>query len=125
MLCSPSVAYVIARDGWSKSDIKQYLYEKVKVQAGYLERLGIQGGISPYSLCALVDEGILPKEYCESSDPNRMVPAFMKADWIGIIVTGDPSRNRNRGYIQNHEQGPPVSKEIVLPANWQQLLTKS
>ncbi|MFC2022499.1 hypothetical protein ACFLTR_04770, partial [Chloroflexota bacterium] len=73
-------------------------------------------------LCKLVGDGIVPKEYCESSDPDRLVPVFLRPEWIGIVVSGDSGRNRNRGYVQNHQQGPPTSKRISLPANWTRLL---
>jgi len=122
LVISPSVARLLARDGWTKDDIKQYLYENAKVPARSLERLARQEGLSTFNLCKLVEEGVIPKQYCESTDPDRMVPVFLRADWIGIVVSGDVGRNRNRGYVQNHEQGPPISKKIELPANWEQLL---
>jgi hypothetical protein len=70
----------------------------------------------------MVDENLISPLYCESDDPERMVPVFLKPEWIGIVVSGDSGRNRSRGYVQNHEQGPPVSKRIQLPANWKQIL---
>jgi hypothetical protein len=117
LVISPSIARVIAKDGWTKGDIKQYLYENVKVPAGLVEKMARQGGPTGSDLCKLVAEGVIPKEYCESTDPNRMVPVFLRADWIGIVVSGDPGRNQSKGYVQNQKQGPPVSKKIALPAN--------
>jgi hypothetical protein len=70
----------------------------------------------------MVEENLIPKQYCESDDPERMVPVFLKSEWIGVVISGDSGRNRSRGYVQNHEQGPPVSKRIRLPANWKQFL---
>ena len=32
-----------------------------------------------------------------------------------IVVSGDPDRNQSKGYINNHEQGAPVSKKVTLP----------
>ena len=66
-----------------------------------------------------------PKKYCESTDPNRMVPVFLRPDWIGIVVSGDPNRNQSKGYVQNHDEGPPISKQIELPANWERLLKEA
>jgi hypothetical protein len=53
------------------------------------------------------------------------VPVFIKPEWIEIMVSGDAGRNRSRGYIQNHEQGQPVSRKIELPDNWTQLLSSN
>ncbi|MFC1534466.1 hypothetical protein ACFL7M_13995 [Thermodesulfobacteriota bacterium] len=125
LVMSPSIAEVIAKAGWTKDDIRHYLRENVKVRAKLVEELAWQAGLSNFSLCSLVDEGILPQEYCESSDPDREVPVFLRPDWIGIVVSGDPGRNQSRGYIQNHEQGPPISKKILLPADWEQMLKRT
>ena len=122
LVISPSVAQVIAREGLTKKDIAQYLFDNTKVSAESMERLAWQGGFTSFDLQKMVQEKLIPKEYHESSDPKRMVPVFISPDWIEIIVSGDPGRNRSRGYVQNHEQGPPVSKKVKLPANWKQLL---
>ncbi len=121
LVISPSVAKVLAKGGWTKDDVRRYLYENAKVSVALLDKLARQCGNSTFDLCEYVDQGIAPKVYCESSDPDRMVPVFMRPDWIGIVVSGDPGRNQNKGYIQNHEQGPPVSKRIKLPWNWESM----
>lgn len=110
--------------GWSKDDIRQYLYENVKAPAGLLEEFARQVGVSSFSFCTAVETGTAPKEYCESTDPDRMVPVFPRPEWIGIVVSGDPGRNQSKGYVPNHAQEPPVSKQIELPSNWEQLLKK-
>jgi len=120
LVISPSVAKVIARGGWTKDDIRRYLYENAKAPAGLLEKLAWQVGFSNFSFCDAVDKGVAPKEYCESTDPNRMVPVFLRPDWTGIVVSGDPGRNQSKAYVQNHLQGPPISKRIELPACWEQ-----
>jgi hypothetical protein len=122
IVVSPSVARFIAKEGMTKEDIKQYLYANTKVSVKSMERIALQGGLPPFNLCKLVEDGILPQEYCESTDSGRMVPVFIRPDWIGVVVSGDPGRTRCRGYAQNHEQGPPVSKKIILPSNWEKLL---
>jgi len=111
--------------GWTKDDIRQYLYENVKAPAGLLEKFARQVGVSSFSFCSAVEAGTAPEKYCESADPSRMVPVFPRPDWIGIVVSGDPGRNQSKGYVQNHAQGPPVSKQIELPANWKQLLKET
>ena len=70
----------------------------------------------------MAGDGIAPPAYAETNDPDRMVPVFLKPEWIGIVVSGDPGRTRCRGYVQNHEQGPPVSKKVQLPADWENMI---
>ncbi|MFC1905706.1 hypothetical protein ACFLXL_02735 [Chloroflexota bacterium] len=122
LVMSPSIAGVIANGGWTKDAIRQYLHENVKVPAELLEKIHRTEKPEDCDLCTLVEQGVAPKEYCESTDPNRLVPVFLRPDWIGIVVSGDPGRNQSKGYVQNHKQGPPISKKIELPANWTQLL---
>jgi hypothetical protein len=122
LVISPSVARVIARDGLTKKDIAEYLYDNAKVIAKSLERLAWQGGMTAFDLRKMVEEKQIPQKYHESDDPERMVPVFLKPEWIEVVVSGDPGRSRSRGYVQNHEQGPPVSKRIELPSNWKQSL---
>jgi hypothetical protein len=122
LVISPSIARVLAKDGLQKKDVQQYLYDHSKVSVASMERLAWQGGFTGFSLRRMVDEKLISHLYCESDDPERMVPVFLKPEWIGIVVSGDSGRNRSRGYVQNHEQGPPVSKRIQLPANWGKIL---
>jgi hypothetical protein len=118
IVTSPSIARVMAKEGLTKKDIGQYLYDKAKVSAGSVERLALQGGFTGFNLKRMVEEKQIPNNYYESSDPDRLIPVFIKPEWIGVVVSGDPGRNRSRGYIQNHEQGAPVSRLIELPDNW-------
>jgi len=122
IVMSPSVAKVLAQGGYSQDDVKQYLYENVKTQAGENESFARQMGQTKYSFKTELLAGNATKEYCESDDPGRMVPVFQKPEWIGIVISGDPDRNQSKGYINNHEQGAPVSRKIALPKNWDKLM---
>jgi hypothetical protein len=115
---SPSIAKVIGRGGWSKDEVRKYLYSHAKVSAGFCERLAWSAGLSSFNFCDCVKRGLAPEAYCKSADSERMVPVFPKPECIELVVSGDPDRNQSRGYAQNHVQGAPVSKRINLPANW-------
>jgi len=121
LIISPGVAKVIARDGWTKKDIQQHLFEHTKVSVRALEKHAWQIGFSEFDLHALVEKGIISKAYSQSHDPDRLVPAFIRPEWIGIVVSGDPGRNQSKGFVQNHDQAPPISKKIVLPSDWKKL----
>lgn len=121
LIMSPGVAAIIARDGWTKRDVQQYLFDHTKVSVRALKEHAWQIGFSEYDLHALVAKGVLPATYAESDDPDRLVPVFIKPEWIGIVLSGDPGRNQSKGFVQNHEHAPPVSRRIDLPDNWAEL----
>ena len=118
----PSIAGVIARGGWTKDDVRQYLYDNVKAEAGLLERLCWEVAGTRFNFCRTVEEGGLPPDFCQSTDPERLVPVFLRPDWINILVSGDPGRNQSKGYLQNQKQGPPTSRRVRLPARWDAML---
>ena len=122
IVLGPSIAKVFAQDGWSKDDIRRYMYEHVKIPASLAERYAYYCGQTGFRIAEAVKQGLLPAAYRESDDPERMVPVFQRPEWIGIVVAGDWGRNQSKGYVSNHVQGPPVSRKIVLPHNWSDLL---
>ena len=125
LLLGPSIARVFAQDGWSKDDLRKYLYDNVTMRAKDAERYAYYVGLTDFSLADKVKQGIVPAVFHESDDPERLIPVFQKPEWIGIVVAGDPGRNQSKGYCSNHVQGPPVSKAVRLPRNWNQLLAKN
>lgn len=65
-----------------------------------------------------------PKEYHEPDDPERLVRLFIREAMTGVFVVGDPGHDQSRGYMRNHDQAPPTSREIVVNKAWQELVTK-
>ncbi|MBI2987029.1 MAG: hypothetical protein HYY45_09705 [Deltaproteobacteria bacterium] len=118
ILLSPCVAEKIANGGYSKDRMRQYLYERTTFSAMRFERLRPDIG----SLCDAVKQGRLPKRYCESTEPSRLVPMLLSPDDFMITVSGDPDRDNCFICAQNGFIGYPVSKKIKLPANWAELL---
>ena len=121
LMLGPSIAKVFAQDGWSKADIRRYLYDNVKITASLAERYAYQCGQTGFRVNDYVSKGLLPPVYGASADPERLIPVFQHPEWIGIVVAGDWGRNQSKGYVSNHIQGPPVSRRVRLPKNWQQL----
>lgn len=122
IMLGPSIARVFAKDGWSKDDLRRYFFEKVKIRAVDAERYAWGAGVTGFRIAEHVKNGLLPATYMESDDPNRLIPVFPRAEWIGIVVAGDEGRNQSKGYVSNHVQGPPVSKPIRLPRDWDRML---
>ena len=125
IMLGPSVAKIIANDGWTKNDIREYLGKNVKTTAEEMKNHVRDFQAINLDLCALVAEGRLPKEYCESTDPHRPLPVFWGPTSPLIVVSGDPARNQNKAYIQSGYIGPPTSRKIVLPGKWGQLLKEA
>jgi len=120
IVAGPGVARVIAAE-WSKDEVRRYLHEHIKVNAGRVTHYARVASTPTFSFERYVKEGILPPEYAASNDPERMVNAILKPEMIGILVAGDPGRNQSRAYLCNHIQGAPVSKAVRLPQKWRQL----
>ena len=123
LFLTPVVAKLLASQGYSKEKINEYIKDHAKVTASYFE-LGATrfNNWKPYSLCEAVEKGELPGAWCESNDPNRMVPLLGPEARIVVFVTGDPTRNRNLLFRENYTQGRLTSKAITLPANWDELM---
>lgn len=117
IVVGPSIARVIARE-WGKNDVRRYLWENVKVTAAKATHYARMTSTPTFNLEQLVADGVLPPEYAASGDPERLVRVFIHEEMTGIVVAGDPGRNQSRGYMGNHDQGPPVSKRVTLPKRW-------
>ena len=124
MMIGPAIAKVFADQGWSKDRLRQYMYEHVKIAASKAEYYVWYSGQTGFSVDRYVREGLLPPAYGESTDPDRLVPVFQHPEWIQIVVAGDWGRNQSKCYVNNHLHGPPTSRKVVLPSNWDALLAE-
>jgi hypothetical protein len=108
LLLSPSAAKVISDAGWGKDDIRAYLFEHASIEARWLE-------IYPYYVGA-GETGDIRTFLADGTAPPRWdrerVPVLLKPEWVNIVVAGDPGRNQSRFYVNNHEQGFPVSRAV-------------
>ncbi|MBI4267027.1 MAG: hypothetical protein HY668_01500 [Chloroflexi bacterium] len=118
---SPCLAEAIAKNGFTKSETKRYLYEQARFVAKRFEEPFIHTG----ALCRAVAKGKLPAQYCQSTDDGRLVPLVWSPDDFLIVVSGDPDKDNCLVGAQNGFIGYPVSKKIKLPANWGQLLNEA
>ena len=121
VLClSPLVASVLADAGYSKKDLRKYIFEHARIPASEFDKelAGLWGG---FTACKAVEQGRLPRLFCETEDPQRMLPVMHHPDELLIVVSGSAVRNRSFVAKQTGDQGLAVSKEIRLPANWAKL----
>ncbi|HSV80421.1 MAG TPA: hypothetical protein VLK85_14600 [Ramlibacter sp.] len=121
---SPSVAKNFAAGGWGKKELRDYLYQHCKTEAGSLEHYQMHVAGQAVKLRELVGWGACDPLYAASDDPARLVPTLIKPERTRILVAGDPGRNQSKIYFNNHEQGPPVMKRVALPPDWRSRLSK-
>jgi hypothetical protein len=112
LLLGPHCARVLAGHGWSKDDVRRYLYENAKIPASAVQRYGDYANLD---IPALVRQRRLPADFHESDDPDRLIPTYVRAEWIGIVVAGKANSIWSRGYMNNHEHGPPTTRRIDPP----------
>jgi hypothetical protein len=125
LILSPVIAETISKCGYSKKDVKKYLYGHARLPAWKFEqyiRHAVPGG---RTLCDLVKEGNAPKQFGESTDPNRLVPIVCSPDDFLITISGDPLRSNAYIFVHNGMLGYPTSKKIKLPVNWDKLLKEA
>ncbi|MBI4189402.1 MAG: hypothetical protein HY525_02555 [Betaproteobacteria bacterium] len=123
ILLSPLLAEMIAAAGWSKQDVKEFLFQKARIPAWQFERiLRDWTNRKVWNLAEEVRLGHIPKFYYESDDPDRLVPIAWEADDFLVAVTGDPLRNTAYVFAANGPIGYAVASKIELPADWDEKL---
>jgi hypothetical protein len=121
LVISPTVAKAFAEDGWTKDDIRRYLFEHLLIEARWLEHYPMHVTGEDVPLTKLVADGTAPAHYAESDDPHRLVPLLLREEWTGIVVAGDSGRNQCKVYVNSADLGAPVSRKVELPAAWSTL----
>jgi hypothetical protein len=114
---TPLVSGILASAGYSKDDVRQWLYERARIPAKQFdEQLArIEDG---YNLHESVRRGKLAPHFALSDDPDRLVPVLHDPEELQIVVCGAPNRNRSFLAGQFGHYGGAVSKEIRLPDSW-------
>jgi hypothetical protein len=121
LLVSPPVAQALAAAGYSKADVKRYLHEHTRMPLREFEWVVKYTMIERTTLRERVEAGLLPFEFL--GEPDDTVRILSSPDILHIIVCGDPHRNRVMVFEGGHTQ--PTTREIRLPPNWNELLSRS
>jgi hypothetical protein len=125
LVLTPILAKTIARAGWSKDDVKRYLFDHARMPAWRAEAFSETWADFPIgSLKRQVNLGRLPKAFAESDDPNRMVPIVFEPDDFMVLVSGDPMRTNAHVFAHNGYLGFPTAKKIDLPKTWAERVGK-
>jgi hypothetical protein len=127
LLLTPVIAAVLARGGYSKQTLNDYIMKHANMSAQEFEHQMCVAHAHPAgtTLRDLVKRGVLPAAWAQSDDPQRIVPLMLpETQWL-VAVTGDPTRNRCCVLRQNFKQGYATSRKIELPRRWTELLAAS
>ena len=120
LVLSPLVANILSQAGYSKQDIRDYIYKHARVTAATFD-FELNRLYPGYNIAKIVADGLLPKSYAESDDPERLLPLTHNEEELVIIVAGFESRNRSCILQQIAHQGLPCAREIKLPKAWDSL----
>lgn len=120
LVMTPILAETIAKAGWSKDDVKQYLFDHARMPAWRVESFTETWADFPIgSLKHQVMMGRLPAVFAESDDPNRMVPIVVDPADFMVLVSGDPMRTNAYVFAHNGYLGFPTARKIDLPPDWE------
>jgi hypothetical protein len=125
LLITPILARQIAKAGWSKDDVKRYLFEHARQPAHMFDKylnFGDWVNPGPWNIEEHVRLRKAPAFFRESDDPNRMVPIVFDPNDFMIAVTGDPMRTNAYAFAPNGHLGFQVAKKIALPKDWDEKL---
>jgi hypothetical protein len=125
LVLTPILAETIARAGWSKNDVKRFLFDHARMTARRVETITETWADFPIvSLKHQVNLGRLPKSFAESDDPDRLVPIVFEPDDFMVLVSGDPLRTNAYTFAHNGYLGFPTAKKIKLPDDWADRIRK-
>jgi hypothetical protein len=116
VLISPTAFEAIRREGFSRKEIQEILYEKIELPG----REVFDGREGP-----LLNR--LPKRLVEKyqKDPSAAVPLLLNPESLKICIAGGPGPDMI-AYIGTWGYGPShfVTKPINVPGNWESLLAR-
>jgi hypothetical protein len=116
IVISPAILKVLTDGGYTKAMVKKHFYENAKLD---LSRLS---GMIVNRFYKGIDDGNFPEQLGTSKDLNRSVHMVSCPDDFQLVVSGDADRDHAMICAENGFIGYPVSKKIVLPSNWEELL---
>ncbi|MBI4192534.1 MAG: hypothetical protein HY525_18605 [Betaproteobacteria bacterium] len=118
ILLSPSLAKSLANAGYSKQDVKNYLYANTRISLREFHWLAKYTNPRGDTVREQAEAGVYSEEFL--GKPDDKVRLLSGPEILHIVVCGDPNRNRMMSFEGGHTQ--PTTKEIKLPPRWHELL---
>jgi hypothetical protein len=113
ILITPTVAKILADEGYSKQDVKRHLHENTTMSLRDFDWILRHQSIMRTTLRAQVEAGVYPKEFLGA--PDDKVRILSGPDILHIVVCGDP--NRNRVMVLEGAHTRPTTKPIEGSVN--------
>ncbi|MGK0168875.1 MAG: hypothetical protein ACI9W2_000593 [Gammaproteobacteria bacterium] len=113
LVLSPILARALAKDGWTKPAVQQYLFDHARPTATEFMRYAREWTNRPVrDFEDLHNLGLIPAAFVESDDPDRRVPIVFEPQDFMIAVSGDLLRTNAYVFSHNGVLGYPVSHPI-------------
>jgi hypothetical protein len=115
LIIAQDTAEMLAREGWTREKMREFIAKNgVMPFSKYKERF------IDTNMARMI--GGVPSWVYETKDPNAMIPVPFIEQFL-ILVSGGPGEKSM--LIPGWAGSKAISKEIRLPANWQELLEKA
>jgi hypothetical protein len=112
LIIAQDTAAMLAKEGWTKEKIKQFITKNALMPFSKYKERFIDTGTARML-------GGVPAWVYETKDPNAMIPVPL-IDQFLILVSGGPGEKSM--LIPGWVGSKAISREIRLPANWEELL---
>jgi hypothetical protein len=135
-LLTPPVARVLAKAGYTKQSLKEALIQTARIGAfeyNWHRVYGSFGKVYPsfdetlgeFLASPQAEKGKLPPWYPDFPGRDEFVTTpSIQPGKLEILICGDPSRNKTQTMAGPGASSPPPTREIKLPAKWNELMEK-
>jgi hypothetical protein len=110
VVVSPLIAHRLSAEGWSKAEVKYYLYERARVPRARVQRYTQRR----YGRNQEAGDPYYWPRWLDVEEPGVTVPVVRSHDNILVLVAGDPARSRS-AYCPAQPYNRPVTKKVGLP----------
>ena len=110
LILTPNNAQTLAKKGWTKKSLKEYIIKNTIIPEGYYSRLGLRLEEIPYDRATAMpgDDDLIFHPTEARPDPVQIFVYGGFGSWMGFLQGGPPA----------------ITKKAVLPKSWAQLVKK-
>ncbi|MFQ6027744.1 MAG: hypothetical protein ACE5Q6_09655 [Dehalococcoidia bacterium] len=110
VVISPLIAHGLREEGWSKEEVKLYLYERARVPVERVQQYKMLRHGRPQS----DDDPYRWPRWLNVDEPGLTVPVVRSPENVLVLVAGDPGRSRS-AYCPARPYNRPVTRRVQLP----------
>ncbi len=110
LILTPNNSQTLAKQGWNKKSLKEYIIKNTRIPDDYYSRLGLdmKGSADRTSFMGPGDDSQMFRPSTERPDPVQIFVYGGFGSWMGFCQGGPPQ----------------ITKKIELPKNWTKLVAK-